>query len=98
MGYREQLANCITGAKDSGTAGNLGFQYKGDAHLSSGQPVVAFVHCTVEVEITQTVSGNSITIDFLRPNATGTAYVYFFTIFPRQSQITGWPCGMHRGP
>ncbi|PWU32316.1 hypothetical protein C7R95_24520, partial [Enterobacter hormaechei] len=49
----------------------------------AGQPVVAFVHCTVEVEITQTISGNTITIDFLRPNATGTAYVYFFSIFPQ---------------
>ncbi len=29
------------------------------------------------------VSGNTITIDFLRPNATGTAYVYFFSIFPQ---------------
>ncbi|HBN0091804.1 TPA: hypothetical protein L1M76_005014, partial [Enterobacter hormaechei subsp. xiangfangensis] len=27
--------------------------------------------------------GNTITIDFLRPNATGTAYVYFFSIFPQ---------------
>jgi hypothetical protein len=35
------------------------------------------------VEITQTISGNTITIDFLRPNATGTAYVYFFSIFPQ---------------
>ena len=45
--------------------------------------IVAFVHCTVEVEITQTISGNTITVDFLRPNATGTAYVYFFSIFPQ---------------
>ena len=28
-------------------------------------------------------AGQPITIDFLRPNATGTAYVYFFSIFPQ---------------
>ena len=32
---------------------------------------------------TNCASGNTITIDFLRPNATGTAYVYFFSIFPQ---------------
>ncbi|MBT2029153.1 hypothetical protein KKZ51_17585, partial [Enterobacter roggenkampii] len=63
--------------------GTSGFNTKVTHTFPSGQPVVAFVHCTVEVEITQTISGNTITIDFLRPNATGTAYVYFFSIFPQ---------------
>ena len=96
MGDREQLANRSSGAKDSGTSGNIGVQYQSDAYIPAGQPVVAFVHCTVEVEITQTISGNTITIDFLRPNATGTAYVYFSLFSHRQSQTTGWPCGCFR--
>lgn len=84
--------------KTAALQGTSGFNTKVTHTFPSGQPVVAFVHCTVEVEITQTVSGNTITIDFLRPNATGTAYVYFSQFSPRQSQIMGWPCGMQRGP
>gem|GEM_PF-4548146 len=60
--------------KTAALQGTSGFNTKVTHTFPSGQPVVAFVHCTVEVEITQTVSGNTITIDFLRPNATGTAY------------------------
>ncbi|MEA4035516.1 hypothetical protein VBJ03_19855, partial [Enterobacter hormaechei] len=69
--------------KTAALQGTSGFNTRVTHTFPSGQPVVAFVHCTVEVEITQTVSGNTITIDFLRPNATGTAYVYFFSIFPQ---------------
>ena len=69
--------------KTAALQGTSGFNTKVTHTFPSGQPIVAFVHCTVEVEITQMVSGNTITIDFLRPNATGTAYVYFFTIFPQ---------------
>ena len=64
--------------KTAALQGTSGFNTKVTHTFPAGQPVVAFVHCTVEVEITQTISGNTITIDFLRPNATGTAYVYFF--------------------
>lgn len=69
--------------KTAALQGKSGFNTKVTHTFPAGQPVVAFVHCTVEVEITQTISGNTITIDFLRPNATGTAYVYFFSIFPQ---------------
>lgn len=69
--------------KTAALQGTSGFNTKVTHTFPAGQPVVAFVHCTVEVEITQTISGNTITIDFLRPNATGTAYVYFFSIFPQ---------------
>lgn len=69
--------------KTAALQGTSGFNTRVTHTFPSGQPVVAFVHCTVEVEITQTVSGNTITIDFLRPNAIGTAYVYFFTMFPQ---------------
>lgn len=69
--------------KTAALQGTTGFNTKVTHTFPAGQPVVAFVHCTVEVEITQTISGNTITIDFLRPNATGTAYVYFFSIFPQ---------------
>ncbi|MGL4202439.1 MAG: hypothetical protein ACRCTT_13500 [Enterobacter roggenkampii] len=63
--------------------GTSGFNTKVTHTFPLGQPVAAFVHCTVEAEITQTISGNTIMVDFLRPNATGTAYVYFFSIFPQ---------------
>lgn len=69
--------------------GTSGFNTQVTHTFPSGQPVVAFVHCTVEVEITQTISGNTITVDFLRPNATGTAYVYFFSIFPQTKPVYG---------
>lgn len=82
--------------KTAALQGTSGFNTKVTHTFPAGQPVVAFVHCTVEVEITQTISGNTITIDFLRPNATGTAYVYFSLFSRRQSQTTGWPCGMHQ--
>ena len=77
--------------KTAALQGTSGFNTKVTHTFPAGQPVVAFVHCTVEVEITQTISGNTITIDFLRPNATGTAYVYFSLFSHRQSQTTGWP-------
>jgi hypothetical protein len=56
--------------------GTSGFNTQVTHTFTAGQPVVAFVHCTVEVEITQKISGNTITVDFLRPGD-GTAYVYF---------------------
>ncbi|SAE05688.1 Uncharacterised protein [Enterobacter cloacae] len=33
MGDREQLANRSSGAKDSGTSGNIGVQYQSDAYI-----------------------------------------------------------------
>ncbi|MGN8236686.1 hypothetical protein [Enterobacter sp. Tr-810] len=69
--------------KTAALQGTSGFNTQVTHTFNAGQPVVAFVHCTVEVEITQKISGNTITVDFLRPGGTGTAYVYFFSIFPQ---------------
>lgn len=77
--------------------GTSGFNTKVTHTFPSGQPVVAFVHCTVEVEITQTISGNTITVDFLRPNATAQRTFIFSLFSHRQSQTTGWPSGMRQG-
>lgn len=60
-----------------------GFNVKISHTFPAGKPVIPFVHVTAECEITSSISGNVITIDFLRPTANGVAEVYFFSIFPQ---------------
>jgi hypothetical protein len=74
--------------KTAALQGTSGFNTQVTHTFTAGQPVVAFVHCTVEVEITQKISGNTITVDFLRPGD-GTAYVYFFNLPTDKTGL--WP-------
>lgn len=71
-------------AKKSATLqATSGFNVKVTHTFPAGKPVIPFVYTTAECEITSTISGNTITIDFLRPTTNGVADVYFFSIFPQ---------------
>lgn len=61
--------------------GVQGFHTTVTETFDSGEPMIAFVHTTIGVRISQKISGNSIIVDFLWPDNYGVATVYFFTIF-----------------
>uniref|UniRef100_UPI00298C4AC2 terminase small subunit n=1 Tax=Enterobacter hormaechei TaxID=158836 RepID=UPI00298C4AC2 len=58
---KTSVAQAIAQQQKASIARTLG---GADEVLAQMWQLVAFVHCTVEVEITQTISGNTITIDF----------------------------------
>lgn len=63
--------------------GGAGYNISTSETFNNGFPCIAFVHTTTPCEITQSISGNALTVNFLRPDSNGTGSVYFFTIFPQ---------------